>query len=180
MEYVRIPMERLGVLIGKKGKVKEEIESCLGVKIEIDTDDGNITVENIGDDVLAEWKARDMITAIGRGINPDKVMLLKSDDYVLKIIDLNELVGRSKKALKRQKGRIIGRQGKTREFVSQVSGACISIYGKTVAIIGKTEEVSLASEAIEMLASGKPHSVVYKVLQRKASDLKEKNIGLWK
>ncbi|MFQ5975666.1 MAG: KH domain-containing protein [Candidatus Hydrothermarchaeales archaeon] len=180
MEYVRIPMERLGVLIGKKGQVKKEIETCFNVKIEIDTEDGSITVENVGEDVLAEWKARDMIKAVGRGINPERAMLLKSDDYVLKIIDLSDLVGRSKKTLQRQKGRIIGRQGKTREFIAQMTGACVSVYGKTIAILGEADEVNLASEAVEMLASGKPHGVVYKVLQRKARDLKEKNIGMWK
>ncbi len=179
MEYVRIPLERVGVLIGKDGSVKEGIESCLGVRIDIDAEEGNITVENVGEDVLAEWKARDMIKAIGRGINPDRALRLKSDDYMLKIIDLTDLVGRSKKMLQRQKGRIIGREGKTREFISQMSGACVSVYGKTVAILGRADEVSLASDAVEMLALGKPHSVVYKVLQRKASDLKEKNIGLW-
>jgi len=179
MEYVRIPLERVGVLIGKDGSVKDGIESCLGVKIDIDAEDGNITIENVSGDVLAEWKARDMIKAIGRGINPDRALCLKSDDYMLNIIDLTDLVGRSKKMLQRQKGRIIGRDGKTRELVSQISGASVSVYGKTVAIIGQADEVSLASNAIEMLALGKPHSVVYKVLQRKAGDLKKKNIGLW-
>ncbi len=180
MEYVRIPMDRVGVLIGKDGDVKESIESCLDVKLEIDAEEGSVTIENQGEDVLAEWKARDMIKAIGRGINPDKVLLLKSDDYVLKIIDLSDLVGRSKKALLRQKGRVIGRNGKTREFISQFSGATVSVYGKTVAILGRFEEVDMASEAVGLLVSGTPHSSVYKMLERKARLLKEQSIGMWK
>lgn len=180
MEYVKVPMQRIAVLIGKKGGVKDEIEKCLNVKIVVDTEMGNVTIENRGDDVLAEWKARDMIKAIGRGINPENVRVLKSDDYCLKIIDLTDLVGRSKKTLERQKGRIIGRDGKTREFISQLSGASVSIYGKTVALLGRHEDVSLASTAVEMIASGKPHSAVYKVLEKKAHERKEKDIGLWK
>lgn len=180
MEYVKIPAERIGVLIGRDGTVKDEIERALNVSLDIDVEDGNVTIQNRGEDILAEWKARDMVKAIGRGINPEKALLLKSDDYVLKIINLTDLIGRSRKALVRQKGRIIGKRGKTREFISQMSGATISVYGKSVAIIGEPEEVRVATEAIELLASGKPHGVVYKILQRKASELKEKRLRLWK
>lgn len=180
MEYVRIPMNRVAVLIGKSGEVRKEIEDRLKVKLDIDAEEGIVTIENQGEDVLAEWKARDIVRAVGKGINPNKAMRLCSDDYALEIIELEDFVGRSKKALLRQKGRIIGRQGKTRRYVEDMTRASISVFGKGVAIVGTLDEVQVVREAIVMLARGIPHSVVYKFLQRKVQELKEKRISLWR
>lgn len=179
MEYVRIPMDRVGILIGKGGKTKEEIERRLRVQLSIDAE-GLVSIQNQGDDVLAEWKARDIVRAISRGMNPQKAFKLASDDYVLELIELSELVGRSQKALTRQRGRIIGREGKTRKCIEESTGVDMSVYGKSVALIGAPDEVTAAKKAVLMLAGGTPHSVVYKVLQRKARELKEKRTQLWK
>jgi len=180
MEYIRIPKERIGVLIGKDGWVKKEIEERLGVKIEIDKE-GMVIIEKTerAADVLAEWKARDIVKAIARGINPDIALKLARDDYFLEVIDLTEIVGRSRKALIRQKGRIIGTKGKTRRFIEEKTGATLSVYGKSVAIVGKAEELQYAKEAVIMLAEGSPHGVVYRFLERKAKELKKGKFSLW-
>lgn len=180
MEYLRISKKRIGVLIGKEGTTKKEIEDRLKVKIGVDTEEGTITIENVGEDVLAEWKARDIIRAIGEGLNPQKAMKLTSDDYVLEIIDLEDIVGKSKKALERQKSRIIGRKGKARKTVEEYTGADVSVSRKRVAVVGTLERADAAREAITLICRGMPHGVVYKILQKKARELKEKDFSLWK
>ena len=48
----------------------------------------------------------------------------------------------------------------------------ISVYGKTVAIIGKTENIDLSKRAIEKLLGGAPHGNVYQFIEmQKKSDL---------
>jgi ribosomal RNA assembly protein len=180
MKYVKIPQNRVGVLIGKEGSVKAEVEKRLGVKLKIDAEDGVVSIENVGGDVLAEWKARDIAKAIGRGMSPEKALKLCSDEYVLDLIELPDIVGRSPKAISRQKGRLIGKDGKTRKLIEELTGVHISIYGKTVAIVGESEEVALAREGVLMIARGVPHGVAYKVLERKRRMLKEKRVRLWK
>lgn len=180
MGYTRISGSRVAVLIGKKGETKKEIEDRLRVKLTIDEDEGIINIENVGENVLAEWKARDIIKAIGEGLNPSKAMKLISDEYVLEIIDLEDIVGRSKKALLRQKSRIIGRQGKARRTVEEYTDTDVSVSRKCVAIVGTPERADAAREAITMLTRGMPHGVVYKILQKKARELKEKDFSLWK
>lgn len=180
MEYVRISRQRVAVLIGKGGEIKKEIEDRLKVKLGIDARDGVVTIENRGEDVLAEWKGRDIVKAIGRGLNPRKALMLCSDDYVLEIIDLQDIVGRSEKALKRQKARIIGREGRTRKIIEEMTKAWVAVSGKSVTIVGTHDEVAAAREAVVMLAEGVPHGAVYKVLQRRARKLKEKRLSLWK
>lgn len=173
-------MERVAVLIGKSGEVKKDLEARLNVALDIDAEEGVVTIENTGEDVLAEWTCRDIIKAIGRGINPKKAMRLTSEEYVLDLIDLTDVVGRSKKHLKRQKGRIIGTGGKTRKIIEETTGVALSVYGKTVAIIGTPEETAVAKEAVLMLCKGISHSAVYKTLQRKTPELKKKRMQLWK
>ena len=180
MEYLRIPLKRIGVFIGKDGETKRDIEKRLNVKIQVDAKEGIITVENRGDDVLAEWKCRDIAMAIGGGLSPQRAMKLCSDDYILERIDLMEFVGKSKKAMLRQKARIIGREGRTRRYIEELSGASVAVVGKNVTILGTPEEVSIAKESICMLAEGIPHGVVYKVLQKKARELKLRRFSLWK
>jgi ribosomal RNA assembly protein len=178
-EFVRIPQRRIPVLIGKDGKIKREIETLLGIRLDIDSEDGVVTIKNVGDDVLAAWKGRDMVKAIGRGINPEKAMLLSRDEYILEIIEFTEILGRSEKAIKRQKARIIGRQGRTRRYIEEHSGAALAIKGKTVAILGTPEEVGIAKEAVLKLASGIPHGVVYRFLDKKAMERKKARMSLW-
>ncbi len=175
-----IPKTRIAVLIGKDGETKKGIENTLKVKIEVDTEEGSLSVENKGDDVLAEWKARDIIKAVGEGINPQKAMKLKSDDYVLEIIELEDIVGRSKKALERQKARIIGTKGKARKTLEEYTGAHVSVSRKCVAIVGTHERAEAAREAVTLICRGMPHGIVYKHLQKKSRALKEKDFSLWK
>jgi ribosomal RNA assembly protein len=180
MEYLRIPLKRIGVFIGKDGKIKRDIEKRLNVKIQVDAEEGTIMVENQGDDVLAEWTCRDVVKAIGGGLSPRKAMKLCSDDYVLERINIEDFVGRSKKAMVRQKARIIGSKGRTRHYIEELSGASIAVLGKNVTIVGTPEEASIARESICMLAEGIPHGVVYRVLQKKAKELKLKKFSLWR
>ena len=108
IEVLKIPKDRIGVLVGKKGETKNKIEKELGVEIDID-EDGEITVFSTEEqkDPLATWKARDIIRAIGRGFNPEKALKLVSDDYILEIIDITDYA-HSDNAIRRLKGRVIG------------------------------------------------------------------------
>ena len=68
-------------------------------------------------------------------------------------------------------GRIIGKDGRSREIMERLSGTKVSVYGKTVAILGYPEQIRVARAAIEMLLDGAPHGNVYSFLERKHEDL---------
>ena len=157
---ILIPKERIGVLIGKKGETKKKIEEELNVKLEIDSKYGEVKIYTDQEHADNLLKAVDIVKAIGRGFSPEKALLLKNDEYTLRIIDLTEYA-RTKNALERIRARIIGTKGKTRLLIEEVTNTHISIYGKTVSIIGEWDKVALAEEAIRRLASGAPHSRVY-------------------
>ncbi len=180
--FARIPKERIGVLIGANGSVKEYIERKLPVKLDINSETGDviITLKEGAEDPSLLFKAKDVVLAIGRGFSPERAFrLLDEEDCILEIIDLRSILGRSESALKRIKGRIIGRDGKTRAIIEEMSGALVSVYGHTVAIIGDFDQVSVAREAVNMLINGSEHASVYRFLQRKRQEIKRRRFELW-
>jgi len=178
----KIPKERIGVLIGTNGSVKKHIEKTLGVKLEIDSETGDVVItprKNLNDPSLL-FKAKDVVMAIGRGFSPERAFrLLESEDSVLEIIDLRGMIGKSESELIRVRGRIIGKNGRTREIIEEMSGASVSVYGHTVAIIGDFDQVNIAREAVNLLIRGCAHSTVYRFLQRKRQELKKRRLELW-
>jgi len=180
IEYLKIPRERVAVLIGTQGKIKEDIERITHTKLNVDSESGSISISPVEDseDPLSGWKARYMVKAIGRGFNPNIALKLIDDDVILDIINLTDYVGKSKKAIHRQKGRIIGKDGKTRDIITEMTGTYVSVYGKTISLIGEIEHLQIAKEAVEMILKGSRHKSVYSFLERKKQELKLKEIQM--
>ena len=173
-DYLKIPQNRVGALIGKNGDVKKSIEELTGTVLDIDSDDGTvyITPHEDMEDPLGVWNANHIVKAIARGFNPDVAMKLIHDDIYLEIIKLPLYIGKSKKALARYKGRIIGTNGKTRELITELADVDMAVYGKTVSLIGEIDNVLVAKEAIEMILNGSRHKSVYSFLENKKETIK--------
>jgi len=45
-KLIRIPEDRIGVLIGKSGKIKSKIEKTYSVKLDIDSKNGEVQVSS--------------------------------------------------------------------------------------------------------------------------------------
>lgn len=180
--FLKIPRERIGVPIGPDGKTKEAIEKMLSVELQIDSETGGVTIvlaENAEDPSLL-FRAKDVVTAIGRGFSPEHAFrLIRDEEAVLNIIDLRAIFGRSESDIRRVKGRIIGMNGKTRRIIEELTETDVVVYGHTVALIGDIEQVQAAREAILMLIKGSQHSVVYRFLHRKRRELKKRMLELW-
>jgi ribosomal RNA assembly protein len=161
---VRIPKIRLPMLIGTQGATKGRIESETGCKLNIDSQEGDVTVE--GSDVVKGYVVRDIVKAIGRGFNPDVALQLLKSDNAFELIEIADFV-KNKNAMDRIKGRVIGQGGKTRETIEKLMDVHVSVQGKTVGIIGEIGRVSTARQAIEMLLEGSQHAHVYKWLEGK-------------
>ena len=177
-----IPTDRIGVLVGPKGAVKSVIEEKLHVDLSIDSESGSVEIGLRPDspDPSNALRAKDLVTAIGRGFSPPRAFALFNEDSTLGIIDLHEFFGKNESEIRRVDGRIIGREGKTRRIIEELTGTLISVSGHTVSIIGPFEGVSDAKDGLEKLISGRQHGTVYKFLRkRRAQVKKEKALGLW-
>lgn len=177
MKAVRIPKERVGVIIGTNGETKAYMEEKLGVQLNVDTE-GEVTImEESAKDPLAVLKAMDVVKAIGRGFSPQHAYRLFDDMEYLEIIDMKDYVGNKTEHLTRQRARVIGSNGKTRRLIEDLSGVDLSVYGSTVGIIGQPEQVQVARKAVDMLLRGSEHSTVYRFLERSRPKLRVIEMG---
>ncbi len=177
-----IPKDRIGVLVGPKGAVKTTIEDKLSVALTIDSDSGSVDIGLKPDspDPSNALRAKDLVTAIGRGFSPQRAFSLFNEDYTLGLIDLHEFFGKNESEIRRVDGRIIGREGKTRRIIEELTGTLISVSGHTVSVIGTYQSVDIAKDGLEKLISGRQHGTVYKFLRKRRRETKkEKALGLW-
>jgi len=167
---LKIPKERVAVLIGKDGNIKKKLEQLTNCHINIDSKEGEITIR--GEDTLGLFDAREIVKAVARGFNPEVAFLLLKSDYSLEILHIHDYAGKSKDKALKLKGRVIGKEGSTRETLEKLSNTMISVYGKTISIIGRIEDVMAARKAVESLLAGAPHANVYRALEIRRKELR--------
>jgi len=157
-DYVKIPTRRLKVL-RKHLKEIENITSCkikIGKEIEIECEDPFMLL-----------RLKEVIKAIGRGFDVNTALNLLDEDYTMEIVNIKEFSGKSKSRMRELKGRVIGRHGDIKKTIENKLDVKLSIYGKTVAIIGKWEDVELARKTVESILAGSKFSVIREAAKQK-------------
>ncbi|MDA4125124.1 MAG: KH domain-containing protein [Thaumarchaeota archaeon] len=177
-QVVRVPAERVGAVIGKEGSTKRSLEAELGVKLGVDSREGLVTIKSELTPKGDPFVAVRVIEAIGRGFSPQRAKRLLQEGTAFEVIDLRDF-GKTENSLDRIRGRVIGLKGKSRRVIEELTQCHLSVYGRTVAIIGEATEVQLASEAVRKLASGSQHKTVYNELQKVRSKRKLERMFLW-
>jgi len=161
VEIVRIPNERLHVLIGKDGKTKQEIEKKANVTINVNSD-GEVEITGEMADI---YFAKDIVKAIGRGFEPKIALKILKEGHNLLIINLKEHFP-NENAIKRIKGRVIGEEGKVKSEIETATESYISVFGNTIAIISKFDTLEFAKEAVYKILDGAPHTTVFNYLSK--------------
>lgn len=173
MKYLKIPMDRVGVLIGHNGETKKQLEEKTGIKVEINSDEGEIQLfENKKTDPLTILKTENVIRAIGRGFSPDNAFLLLSDQMEFYMFDLHDYVGKKSSHVRRIKSRVIGKKGKTRRLLEELTSSKISIYGHTISVISDIININIVKKSIEMILTGSKHAAVYRFVEKQMKELK--------
>ena len=168
---LKIPLARVAVLIGTSGSVKKEIEESTHTKLQIDSAEGDVFIT--GEDALGLYTAREVILSIGRGFNPEIAKFLLKQDYASEQLDITEYA-KTKKHEMRVRGRVIGAEGKARKVIEELTDCHMSVYGKTISIIGEIEKVAICRKAVEKLLAGSQHSSVYRWLEKQRKEMKRK------
>lgn len=169
IKILLIPEERKSVLIGRNGKVRKAIEKKTNTKIAVAVEN-DVTIEGEGLDVL---NAEEIVKAIARGFSPQRAFILLDEEYQLNVITLND---EKYNTIKRLLARVIGRDGRTRRKIEQLTGSYVSVYGKTVSIIGKSEGMDTATRAIEQLLEGRSHGYVYRRMEKSREKTEQRYI----
>ena len=86
-KLIRIPNDRIAVLIGKSGIVKSKIEEACYVTLDIDGDTGEVLIKAMADvEKIQPFKAMEIVTAIGRGFSPENAMTLLKGENTLHVM----------------------------------------------------------------------------------------------
>lgn len=156
-------MERVFVKnIRKLKSLKSKIEESMNARLKITGTD----IEISGDDKdgYSEYLASKALEAIDMGLSPDTALQLKNEEWMFEKIDIKDSVKQSR--VLTVKGRIIGKDGKAKKSLENLTGCEIEIYGHYVGILGRASDVIVAVNAIIKLIQGSPHSKVYAYLER--------------
>lgn len=181
--YEKLPLDRIGVLLGENGRVKKEIEEKTRTIITVDSNTGSVIIEPASPNTTALdlMRAQNIIRAIGYGFSPERAFRLLEEDQILEVIDVRQYVGDKPNHIKRVLGRVIGEEGKARRTLEELTGTYISVYDHYVAIIGDYETANIAKKAVEMLVEGRMHSTVYKYIEREMFSIRRRRMTeLWR
>ena len=177
-DIIRIPKDRIAVVIGKNGAVRHVLSERTGVSVNVDSKTGEVTLEAKDENAIHFFAVQNIVKAIARGFSPEHANTLLDDDFYLDMIDITDYTGKSEKEMNTKKGRIIGLHGETRKRLEESTNCFISVYGKTVSLIGKPSDMEICRKAIEMILLGARHTSVYKYLGRKSGEETASELGL--
>ena len=108
---IKIPEERIGVLVGPGGSIKHLIEEKTKTTLEIDSETGTVSIAS-AEDPLQGLRVMDLVKAIGRGFSPERAMAILDDEMLmLDVLDISKMAS-TKSDMERIKGRIIGKDGR--------------------------------------------------------------------
>ncbi len=157
-DFIKIPEKRKRIL----KKDKRIIEESTNTKIIINDD---IEIEGKSFDV---FQAKQILKAYGRGFDANDSIMLLDDNCGLEIIELTEFT-KSKNRLMVLKGRIIGTKGKTKKIIEEHTDTKLSVFGKTISILGKWDKIDVSKQAVMMIINGSSHKTLYKWLEKQHS-----------
>jgi ribosomal RNA assembly protein len=159
MQLVYIPKERLKILSDSRDTIDKICKVC---NCRLFLEDGEAV--RIEGDAFDEFTARNVVHAFGRGFDVDTACRLSNSDYYFTAIDLEQVFGNEKR-IKQVKARIIGEDGRTKRYIERVSATRISVYGNTVGLIGRVEDIREAEVAINTLIEGGTHRLAYEKME---------------
>ena len=145
--------------IGKIRKAKEMLEKKLNIKI-------NITGKKIefSGGAIEEYEAEKILRAIDFGFTIPKAMLIKEQELEFDIIHIKNYS--RKQDLRPVRARIIGREGRTRKTLENISGSYLKINDGEVGAIGNIESIENVKTAITKLIRRTKQANTYRYLEK--------------
>jgi KH domain-containing protein len=137
---------------------KKELETKL--KVELDLKANNLVIKG---DSLDEYIAERVIQAIELGFSTKTALILLDEDYMLETISIKDL---SKKNPRVIRARIIGTKRKTLDTIEEISNCDIVLHDNTIGVIGHSDDIKGAMQALMNLVKGTKPANVYSYLEK--------------
>lgn len=164
-----IYLQRLREVIQNLTALRNKLNAKIEIKNRFATIEGSS---------VDEYEATQVLEAINFGFSAKEALHLTSEDFQFITLKIKSLTRRK---LIDVKARLIGKEGKTRRTMENVSGCAIVINENenAVGILGPNENVDTAIQAITSLIRGSKEANVYAYLERMNRKRREKSdLGL--
>lgn len=158
IKTIRIPKER----VSEVKKVEKEVEERTSTNITIEG--GEVSVKG---DSIKTFDAMRVVKAVARGFKPEHALRLTDKNTRFELINITDFSKGSKKSLYRLRGRVIGTKGKAKRNIEELTNTKVCVFGKTIGVIGKVEDVIDAVQVITSLLRGAKHGTAYDIVERK-------------
>ena len=157
------------IQIKSKTKIKKavpKIEKRLKVRLTVKGD--NIEVR--GNEVAC-FSAGKIIEAIDFGFDVDDALLLVNENFCLEFINIKKHTRR--KNLEEVRGRVIGREGKAKKTIEELTGAVLVVHDNVVGMIVDSEHLDAAVQGLRSLIQGAKHGNVFAYLEKRNRGMKD-------
>lgn len=148
-------------LLEKKLKVKFFIE---GRKLAIEGSE------------IDEFIASKVIEASELGFPVETCLLLADVDNVFEKVEIKNLTKRNN--LVEVRARIIGKDGRTKALIEELSDCWIVIKDNEVGVIGQADRIKICMQAVTKLIQGSKQSSVYAYLEKQRKIFHPEDLGL--
>lgn len=148
-----------------------ELEQKLGVTLTVVG--RKVTVEGTA---FEEYEALIVLEAIKFGFSAKKAVQLKDESMMFVKMPIKQFTRR--KNLREVRGRVIGREGKTKRTIESIANCDIIVNNNEVGILGDAESIEEAKTALTKLIGGAKESNVYNFLERMNAERKKKDYNI--
>lgn len=138
---------------------KTELEEKLDIKITIQG--RKVTI--IGSQI-EEYEASLVLDAINLGFSARKALQLKDESKIFRVLNIKNLT--RKKNLQNVRARIIGREGKTKRTIENITNSDIVIKDNEIGIIADAESIEDTITGISNLIRGTKEANTYRYLEK--------------
>ncbi|MFH1503463.1 MAG: KH domain-containing protein [Candidatus Diapherotrites archaeon] len=152
---IKLICEKVIRIIKNKKKLEEELN------VEITNRGKEIYISGEPED---EYTAEKVIESLEFGFPFSTAIHIKKEDLIFEIINIKDYT--NQKNLKRVRGRIIGKDGKTIKTISNLSMCNLEMKDNKIGIIGDPECIENAEEACKLLLKGSKQANVYAYLEK--------------
>ncbi|MEK6928250.1 MAG: KH domain-containing protein [Nanoarchaeota archaeon] len=157
------------IYLPKARDVKENLKLLKEkLNLEIKLEGHKVTFEGEAVDELAAEK---VFNAIEFGFTVHQSLQLIDPDILFVKIKMKSATRR--KDMKDVRGRIIGREGKTKRTIESISDCEVVINGNEVGIIGLVDNIEAATTGIKNIAKGSKQANVYNYMERMNAEKKK-------
>ncbi|MEM2822244.1 MAG: KH domain-containing protein [Candidatus Pacearchaeota archaeon] len=163
--------EQLKNIVGRRRKGLVIAKRELGIDVKLETRENKLIIDKKATK-LNDFELVSIFDALAMGFNAREALLLRNPDWLFEKINLKSFVRPSR--LKEVRARLIGKAGKIKRAIQELTDCYISILNNDIGIIGREENIKVAKRAIERLITGRKHGSVLARLEREASQIEAK------